>query len=86
MTRAYNAIDADGHGCPARLQLDQGFARRAVALHQPIRNMHLRIPAQITQKSDEQGCGRYAVDVIIADQSDPLATADGGCQALSAPL
>src|SRR6185437_11491919 len=71
------AVDADRDARAARLQLDERFAGRPVALHQPVGDVDYRLGIELAQKQREQrGAGR-AVDVIIAEDGDAFARLDG---------
>jgi hypothetical protein len=70
------AIDADGEAGAAPLQFDQRRSRRPVALHQPVGNVDHRFDAEAPEKQRQQ-CGRgSAVDVIVAEDGNGLASLD----------
>ena len=60
----------------ARLQFDQRFARRAVALHQPVGDIDDGLGAEPPQQQHQQRRAGRAVDVIVAEDRDRLAALD----------
>ena len=74
--RLRSAIDRDREARAALLELDQRRARRAIALHQPVGDVDHRLGAQPAQQEHEQGRAGRAVDVIIAENRDCLASLD----------
>ena len=69
---------------PLRLQLDQRFARGAVALHQPVGDVDHRLGAEPAQQQHQQRRAGRPVDVIVAEDRDRLALLDRVGEALRA--
>ena len=60
----------------ALLQFDEGFAGRAVALHQPVGDVDDGLRSQPPQQQHQQRSGGRAVDVIVAEDRDRFALLD----------
>ena len=73
LERLCPAIDTDRDACPLGLELDQGFARRAVALHQPVGDVDHRVGAEPPQQQHQQSRACCPVDVVIAEDRDGFA-------------
>ena len=76
LERLRAAIDGDDQPRAALGDPHQRLAGGAVALHQPVGDIGLRIEAEIAQQADQQGGRGRAVDVIIAEDGDRLAGLD----------
>ena len=76
LERLCPAIDTDRDACPLGLELDQGFARRAVALHQPVGDVDHGVGAEPPQQQHQQSRAGRAVDVVIAEDCDGLSLLD----------
>ena len=70
------AIDGDDQGRAALGDPHQCFSRRPIALHQPVRDIGLRLEPELAQQADQQGGRGGAVHVIIAEDGDRLAPLD----------
>ena len=71
------AIDGDGEARALRLQFDQRRAARAIALHQPVGDIDHRVAAEPAQQQRQQRRRGRAIDVIVAEDGDPLSALDG---------
>ena len=78
------AVDAHRDARAPRLELDQRFARRAVAFHQPVGDVDDRLDVEPPEQQRQQRRAGRAVDVIIAEDGDRLALLDRVGEALGA--
>ena len=76
LERLRPAIDADATLAPLGLELDQRFARRTIALHQPVRDIDDWLGTQPAQQQHQQRRAGRPVHVIIAEDRDRLAALD----------
>jgi hypothetical protein len=71
------AIDGDDQRRAGLGDPHQRLARRAIALHQPVGDIGLRLEPERAQQADEQGGGGRAVDVVIAEDRHLFPALDG---------
>ena len=76
LERLRAAIDRDHQARTALLEADERRARRAIAFHQPVGDVGLRLDAQLAEHEDEQRRAGRAVDVVIAEDGDALLRLD----------
>ena len=60
LERLRAAIDGDARLAPVRLELDQRFAGRAIALHQPVGDIDQRLDAEPAQQQDRASAAEVA--------------------------
>ena len=70
------AVDAERDRRAACLEFDQRLSRRAIALHQPVRDVDDRLGPQTAEKKGQQCRAGRSVYVIIAEDRDRLAALD----------
>ena len=85
LERLRAAIDANGDASAPRLQFDQRFARRTIALHQPVGDVDHRLGAEPPQKQHQHRRAGRAIDVVIAEDRDRLAASAPRRQAAPPP-
>jgi hypothetical protein len=73
LERLRAAIDRDDQARSGFGELHQRRAGRAIALHQPVRDIIARLQPQLAQQADQQRRAGRAIDIIIAINGDRLA-------------
>ena len=74
--RLRTAIDGNRQARALVLEVDQRLAARAIAFHQPIRNVDHRVAAEAAQQQRKHGRRRRSIDIIIAEDRDLLVGLD----------
>src|SRR5690606_31823851 len=80
------AIDGDHKAHPLLPELEEGRNVRAVALDQAVGDIGAKIRAHGGEEAAEDGGGGRPVHVIVAEDRDLLAVADGGGDAFRRPV